>query len=703
MRPIARGVVAVSLAALVVLCPGQASADSQTFNTIFFQPATGRNPYLMLHSTDTLHKLQFDVGEIFSYGYRPLEIREGGRRAYGVVDVLVVADFVAAMGALEWLQFGLDFPLIIVNEFRDPLVFPPPGMSNQFDIGDLRLEAKARVLDACERYIGLAFVPFVTVPTGKDAHYVGDPGLTGGLKIALDGRPHEKIGLTLNLGFQTGRRVRFRNVDFQHRLLLGGGVMGMLKHGIDVFAEINAVSAINKLFSDRSVNPAEAMVGARWDIKKTGVSVHGGAGTCLVCGVKGARVRGVLGAKYRFNTPKYRQLDARDRQVCDALFEKGFTTAQLAELKQNCPPDPAEFQPGVHDDSCPKYYEIRDLADLVIRCPGRPEDFDPAIHDPSCQKVYTLSDDYTQEEVENVYDLAAKEMSANCPADPADFNPTLHDPGCPKYYDLREAVALSGRCPESAGEYRPGIDDPACPKFYTLRDEYEPDQWALIAKLSKMDSDGDGINDYLDRCPYEAEDINGFADEDGCPEGGAVAVTGGEIRTLRPVYFDFNKATISPEAKEVIDQVIDVINRTPWIRRVRIGGNADSLGPSEFNKLISRRRAEAVIDYMRKHGVRSDVELVPIAYGANRPVASNLTAKGRAQNRRATFVVQSVRYPYYRPPAKPKGAKEEPAAKAPPVEEKPAEEPAEPKPEPKPEPEPAEKEIPPLPPKRWEQ
>jgi hypothetical protein len=700
MGPIARWVVAASVAALVSLSPRLSSADSQTFNSIFFQPATGRNSYLMLHSTDTLHKLQFNAGEIFSYGYLPLEQRYQGQRVRGIVDDMVVADFVAAMGALDWLQFGLDFPLIIINRFSDPLVTPAPSMSNEFDIGDLRIEAKARVLDVCERYIGLAFVPFVTLPTGKDAHYVGDPGVTGGLKIALDGRPHERIGLTLNVGFQTGRRVRLRNVDFQHRLLLGGGVLAMFKHGIDVFAEINAVSAINKIFSDRDVNPAEAMVGARWDIKKTGVSVHAGGGTCLVCGVKGARVRAVLGAKYRLNTPKYRQLDAREHQVCDSLFEKGFTTAQLAELKQNCPPDPADFQPRVHDDSCPKYYEIRDLADLVIRCPGRPEDFDPKVHDPSCQKVYTLSDDYTQEEVENVYDLAAKEMSANCPADPADFNPTLHDPGCPKYYDLREAVALSGRCPDSAAAYRPGVDDPACPKFYTLRDEYEPDQWALIAKLSKMDSDRDGINDYLDRCPYEAEDINGFADEDGCPEGGAVAVTGGEIRTLRPVYFDFNKVAIKPEAMPIIDQVIEVINKTPWVRRVRVGGNADSMGPAQFNNLISRRRAEAVIDYMRKHGVRSDVELVPIAYGANRPVASNLTAQGRAQNRRVTFVVQSVRYPYYKPPARPERAKEEPAAKAPPVEEKPAEEPpAEPEPEPKPE----EEELPPLPPKRWEQ
>jgi len=63
------------LVLFVFLLPRSGISASSTFNGQFFQPAIGRNSYLMLHSTDTLHALQFNVGDFISYGYRPLEMR----------------------------------------------------------------------------------------------------------------------------------------------------------------------------------------------------------------------------------------------------------------------------------------------------------------------------------------------------------------------------------------------------------------------------------------------------------------------------------------------------------------------------------------------------------------------------------------------------------------------------------------------------
>ncbi len=624
-------------------------ADSQTFNALFFQPAIGRNPYLMLQGTETLKQLQFDAGEIFSYGYRPLEMRQAGTRIQGVIDQTVVADFVAAFGAMDWLQLGIDFPLILINKFRNPLVTPAPAMANHFDIGDIRFEVKARFLDACEKYVGVAIVPFVTIPTGKSSHYVGDPGITGGARVVVDGRPHPRIGLTLNVGYKGGKKVNVRNIEYQHLLLLGLGVNGQLGHGVDIFVEANAEAAFNKLFADKDMNPAEVMVGARWDIKQTGVSIHGGGGTCLVCGVKGARVRAVLGAKYRFMNENLRMQEMESAKLCKARFA-AFNQFEMEELRRKCPPDPSLYQAGVSDPGCPKYYEMRELADLVIRCPSDPAQFNPQFHDAGCPKIFNLAETYTRDEIWSIYSMSAAEMGIRCPADPAQFNASLHDFGCPKYYDLKEVVTLAERCPENPGAYRAGVDDAACPKYYTLRDEYNPDQWALIAKLSKIDSDNDGINDYLDRCPKEPEDFNGFADHDGCPEGGQATVAGGEIATLRPVYFQFGSAVLSSEAKAIVDQVIQVINATPWVRRVRVSGNTDDIGNWENNERLSRKRSGVVIDYMRQQGTRSDVELVPIAYGSARPAASNKTEQGRALNRRVIFNVASVRYPTFTPP-----------------------------------------------------
>jgi OmpA-OmpF porin, OOP family len=665
MKRIKLSVVLVLLTAMFSV---EAAADSQTFNALFFKPALGRNPYLMLEGSETLQPLQFDVGEIVSYGYHPLEMRTPtGTRVRGIIDQSVVADFVAAFAPIDWLQLGVDFPLILINKFTDPSAALGATPSNQFDMGDLRFEIKARVLDQCKHHIGLAFVPFITVPTGKDAHYVGDPGITGGIKIALDGRVTKYLGLTFNVGYLGGKKVAIRNIEFQHRLLIGGGVQGILNHGINVFGEVNAIAAFNKLFQDRDMNPVEGMVGVRWDIKRTGITIKAGGGSCFVCGVQGARIRGVLGIKYRLSTPKFQQLEEQQANMCGFLFDKGMSMDEVYRLRNDCPPDPADFQQGINDDACPKYYEIRDLADLVVSCPSTPEKFNPRYHDAACPKVFTLPEVYSQEEIWSIYNLAVLEMGIRCPSDPSQFNSTLHDTACPKYYDLKDVVTLAEKCPANANNFKAGIDDAACPKFYTLRDEYSKEQWAIIAKLSKLDTDNDLINDYLDRCPNEPEDMNGFVDDDGCPDGGAIAVAGGEIRTALPVYFKFNDTKLSDQAKSLTEQVVAVINKTPWIRRVRIGGNADARGTPSANELISKKRAQVVIDYMRSHGLRSGVQLVPIAYGSNRPVASNETEEGRALNRRVVFNVQHVKYMPYTPTAAPTGEpRQSPIASPPP-------------------------------------
>lgn len=588
-------------------------ADSQTFNSVFFEPATGKNKYFMLQGTETLHKFQVNTGLFFSYSYHPLDIRDGGARIRGIINQLVVADFVAAFGITEWLDMGLDLPVVIVNQFADPLIAGSPPSSNQFNVGDLRFEIKARVLDSCRWPVGLAFVPFITAPTGSASHYVGDPSLTGGVKIALDGRVHEKIGLTLNVGYQGGKKIKLQNIEYQNRLLLGAGVWGMFSHGISVFGEVDAKAAFNKLFKDRDMNPADFFAGINWDVKETGLTVSGGGGTCLVCGVGGARVVGVLAAKYRYNPEKFKKLDRGEGLMCKGKFEKGLSADDLKKLKTACPVDPADYKPGIDDAACPKYYEIKDLADLVLRCPSVPEDFNPKYHDAACPKVFNLAETYSADEIRSIYTLSAAEMSILCPPDPKDFNPQLHDVGCPKYYDLKEMVALSKECPPSASEYREGVDDPSCPKFYTLRDTYPAEQWREVELAVKKDAGIFGAS--------------------------AQEIVGGEIQTLRPVYFAFGSARLKPQSVEAIDEVISVVNKTPWIKRVRVGGHADSIGSPDANERLSRRRADVVIAYMKAHGLNEGVDLIPIAYGSSRPTAPNRTEAGRAENRRVAFVV----------------------------------------------------------------
>lgn len=633
---------ALSLGIVLSLFADLSLAESPTFNAIFFKPAIGRNPYAQLMGTDVLHHLQFNAGAVASYGYKPLQIRD----ARSVVEYQAVGDFVAALGISEKFQIGLDFPMVIMNRFSDPLTSPPFQVFKG-EMGDLRIEFKAKLLNPCQKRFGFAIAPFVTIPTGKDEHYVGDPGVTGGARVAGEFRVSEKFGITANLGYQGGKKARLRNIELQHRLLYGAGAHAMLKDGFNLFAEINGEGALNKLMSDRDMNPAEALVGAQVDVGKSGVSVEAAGGTCLVCGVKGAKARAVIAAKYRFNPEKFQQLDRDDERECQALF-KGVSVQEFYDLKVKCPDNPTEFKEGVDDESCPKFYEMRELADLVVRCPKNPDDFDPKIHDPSCPKAFSLADTHAAEDVMNIYTLSVVEMGTRCPEDPSEFNPAVHDVSCQKFYEVKKAVAMSKQCPTRPEDYREGVSDPSCPKFFELRDQFGQDQWSMIAAMAKRDSDSDGINDYVDKCPNE----KGDGDNNGCPKISKASVAGGEVRTLKPVYFSFNSFSVSRDAEEAIDQVIDKINRTQWINHIRVGGHSDGVGTSEGNESMSRKRAEAVISYMKSKGIRDGVELVPIAYGANRPVANNTTNQGRAFNRRVIFNVVTSRYNWYLPKPK---------------------------------------------------
>jgi len=602
----------IALLALAVLAaPGEALADSPTFNSIFFRPATGKNTYLKLYDTQTLEQLQFDAGMYFDYAYDPLDLRIGTQPKQKVITNQLIMDVVAAIGAFDFVQFGVDMPIVMVNQLQDPYTAGAARQSH-FDLGDIKFESKIRVLDPCRLRFGFGFVPFLTLPTGKSAHFVGEPGFRGGLIVALDGRFHPKFGMTMNLGYEGGKKTTASNVELQHKFILGLGVEGNFGYGVDVFGEINSEGDLSNLYGDVDRNPTEVMVGAKWDIKQTGVSVHAGFGTCLVCGVKGARVRSVVGAKYRLMTPKLRGKELSVGPMCSAAYA-GFTRSQLYTLAQNCPADPENWQQGVHDDACPKYYELKELASLVLRCPSNPEQFNPQIHDQACPKVFDLSSLYSPEEVRNIVALGLAEMSLVCPDNAENFNAQIHDQACPKYYDLEQTRALARICPPPES-FRTGVDDPSCPKYYTLRDAYGDIDWREVDRLSQ-----------LERQRY----------------GG---ISQGEIRTLTPVYFDFNSTVLRPEAMQGIQEVIGTINATPWITTVRVGGHADAIGTPAANEKISMDRCRKVISYMRSHGVRGGVELIPVAYGAKDPVASNDTEMGRSLNRRVVFMITNARY-----------------------------------------------------------
>ena len=99
------------------------------------------------------------------------------------------------------------------------------------------------------------------------------------------------------------------------------------------------------------------------------------------------------------------------------------------------------------------------------------------------------------------------------------------------------------------------------------------------------------------------------------------------------VKFGFNKDNLTTKAKEAIDQLAASISSTKSYI-IALEGGCDSVGSPEYNYDLSQRRANSVIQYLASKFNVPAHKIYVIGLGKDKPVESNKTAAGRADNRR---------------------------------------------------------------------
>ena len=114
---------------------------------------------------------------------------------------------------------------------------------------------------------------------------------------------------------------------------------------------------------------------------------------------------------------------------------------------------------------------------------------------------------------------------------------------------------------------------------------------------------------------------------------------GAEV-VLNNIFFDFNKATLRPESKTELQNVIEFLQQNPSVT-IEISGHTDNVGSYEYNQSLSERRAKAVVDYLVEQGIPLS-RLVYKGYSFSKPIASNDTEEGRQLNRRVEFKILSA-------------------------------------------------------------
>jgi OmpA-OmpF porin, OOP family len=106
---------------------------------------------------------------------------------------------------------------------------------------------------------------------------------------------------------------------------------------------------------------------------------------------------------------------------------------------------------------------------------------------------------------------------------------------------------------------------------------------------------------------------------------------------LKAIKFPTARADLPAESMELLGKVRDVANELDP-KSVVVEGHTDSTGGAALNDSLSQKRAEAVMSYLKSNGME-EAELEAHGYGFKKPIASNKSPEGRAQNRRVDIIV----------------------------------------------------------------
>lgn len=226
-----------------------------------------------------------------------------------------------------------------------------------------------------------------------------------------------------------------------------------------------------------------------------------------------------------------------------------------------------------------------------------------------------------------------RDSNDNCPNTPS--NTPVDSAGCPLDSDNDGVINAQDACPKTVAGHE--VDARGC--------------------RIDQDSDGDGVNDRQDECPNTAQGINvglngcpidddldGVPnDEDQCPNTAAgleVDDKGcviAQSAVLKGVNFEFNSATLTPNARRILDDVAAVWATQPELTAAVLG-HTDWMGPADFNLKLSQQRANAVKTYLIAKGIPAS-KLTARGLGESRPIANNESELGRAENRRVELEV----------------------------------------------------------------
>ncbi len=111
----------------------------------------------------------------------------------------------------------------------------------------------------------------------------------------------------------------------------------------------------------------------------------------------------------------------------------------------------------------------------------------------------------------------------------------------------------------------------------------------------------------------------------------------GKVFQLKNIFFDTDKSELLPRSFIELNKLLHIMEDNPNMV-IEVRGHTDSVGKDQYNSYLSRKRAEAVMQFLKEKGI-SSTRMHAIGLGSTQPIADNETDEGRQMNRRVEFLV----------------------------------------------------------------
>lgn len=242
--------------------------DSSTAHAVNAQLSRPKNSMTrgnQLFTSQTLPAHQMSLGIITNYSQNLLEYGDGfGTRSNDLLSDLVTTDFLMSFSPADWVTITVDMPVHFYYRLA-------PSFNTNEDKGggkpgDIYFSSQFKVFDAdkTKTGLGLAFIPFVTAPTGKEDRYMGDLGGTGGL-IAAGELKWGKNYFFANFGFKIRSEENVSGLIVDDEFLYGLGFQRNIIDSwkLDILLEVYGSTKFEEFFDEEITSPVEASLSFR--------------------------------------------------------------------------------------------------------------------------------------------------------------------------------------------------------------------------------------------------------------------------------------------------------------------------------------------------------------------------------------------------------------------------------------------------------